>query len=149
MIPIVISTVSFLVPYPNNLVVVWQSVFVALFLMVYTPPTHKYLFCGGGLFFFRILQLGAGKIAIFLRPSVLGGPKFLFGRGEAIFFNKVINDQKQLMAKLSVSCVYANFSHFYLEIFSLRVFCLFKCPLKLSKKCLPLFSANSENVNTV
>ena len=40
------------------------------------------------------------------------------------------------MAKLSASCVHANFLHFYLGIFSLRIFCLYKCPLKLSKKCL-------------
>ena len=148
MIAIVISTVSHF--WSPILTTWWQS--GSLYLQPYfpwyiLPPPTNILW--GGLFFFRILQLGAGKIAIFLGPSVLGGPKFLFGRGEAIFFNKVINDQKQLMAKLSVSCVYANFSHFYLESFSLRVFCLFKSPLKLSKKCLLLFSANSENVNTV
>ena len=33
-------------------------------------------------------------------------------------------------------CVCANVSHFYLGIFSLRIFCLYKCPLKLSIKCL-------------
>ena len=32
------------------------------------------------------------------------------------------------MTKLSVSCVYANFSHFYLGIFCLRIFYLSKCP---------------------
>ena len=47
------------------------------------------------------------------------------------------------MAKLSVSCVYADFSHFYVGIFCLRIFCLLKCPLKLSKKCLLLFGKNS------
>ena len=47
------------------------------------------------------------------------------------------------MAKLSVSCAHANFSHFYSGIFPLRIFCLFKCPLKLSKKCLLLFGNNS------
>ena len=50
------------------------------------------------------------------------------------------------MAKLSVLCVHANFSHFYFVIFSLRIFCLFKCPLKLSKKCLLLFGNNSVKV---
>ena len=40
------------------------------------------------------------------------------------------------MAELSASCVHANFLHFYFWIFSLRIFCLYKCPLKLSKKCL-------------
>ena len=40
------------------------------------------------------------------------------------------------MAKLSTSCVHANFLHFYLGIFSLRIFCLYKCPMKLSEKCL-------------
>ena len=40
------------------------------------------------------------------------------------------------MTKLSALCVFANVSHFYLGIFSLRMFCLYKCPLKLSIKCL-------------
>ena len=40
------------------------------------------------------------------------------------------------MTKLSALCVFANVSHFYLGIFSLRIFCLYKCPLKLSIKCL-------------
>ena len=38
-----------------------------------------------------------------------------------------------LMAKWCVSCVYANFFHFYLGIFHLKVFCVLKCPFKLSK----------------
>ena len=42
-------------------------------------------------------------------------------------------NSRYLMAKLSVPCVYANFSHFYLGIFCLRILCLFKCPLKLKK----------------
>ena len=50
------------------------------------------------------------------------------------------------MATLSVSCVYANFSHFHLGIFRLRIFYLFKCPFKLSKKCLLLFGENSVKV---
>ena len=32
------------------------------------------------------------------------------------------------------------------EIFSLRIFSLFKCPLKLSKQCLLLFGNNSVKV---
>ena len=39
--------------------------------------------------------------------------------------------------------MHANFSHFYLGIFSLRIFCLFRFPLKLSKKCLLLSGNNS------
>ena len=50
------------------------------------------------------------------------------------------------MATLSVSCVYANFSHFHLGIFRMRIFCLFKFPFKLSKKCLLLFGENSVKV---
>ena len=42
--------------------------------------------------------------------------------------------------------VHANFSHFYLGIFSLRICYLFKCPLKLSKKFLLLFGNNSVKV---
>ena len=33
-----------------------------------------------------------------------------------------------LMAKLTASYVHANFSHFYLGILSLKIFCLFGCP---------------------
>ena len=47
------------------------------------------------------------------------------------------------MEKLSVLCVHGNFSHCYLGIFSLKIFYLFKCPLKISKKCLLLFGNNS------
>ena len=43
------------------------------------------------------------------------------------------------MAKLSVSCVYANFSHLYVGIFCLRIFYLFKCPFKLSKSVYSCF----------
>ena len=53
------------------------------------------------------------------------------------------------MAKLSVSCVHANFSHSYSGIFSFRIFCLFKCPLKLSKRYLLLFGNNSVKVWTL
>ena len=41
--------------------------------------------------------------------------------------------------KLSVSCVYANFSYFYLRIFCLKIFCLFKCPFKLLRKVFAIF----------
>ena len=75
---------------------------------------------------------------------------FLGEGGLAIFFHKGINDQScnwwQLMARLSSSCVHANFPHFYFGIFSLRIFCLFKCPLKLSKKWLLLLGINSVKV---
>ena len=50
------------------------------------------------------------------------------------------------MAKLSVSCEYANFPHLYLGIFRLRIFGLFKCPVKLSKNCLLLSGNNSVKV---
>ena len=44
-----------------------------------------------------------------------------------------------------VSCVYDNFSHFYLGV-SLRIFCPFKSPLKVSKKRFLLFGNNSVKV---
>ena len=48
----------------------WQSVFVSLFAMVYTPlprplPHPQICFCGAK-FFFHVLQLGAEKISNFL-----------------------------------------------------------------------------------
>ena len=42
-----------------------------------------------------------------------------------------------------------NFSHIYFGIFCLRIFDLFMCPLKLSKKYLLLFSNNSVKVQTL
>ena len=47
------------------------------------------------------------------------------------------------MEKLSALCVHGNFSHFCLGIFSFKIFCRFKCPLKISKKFLLLFGNNS------
>ena len=38
------------------------------------------------------------------------------------------------MEKLSVLCVHGNFSHIYLGIYCLKIFYLFKCPLKISEK---------------
>ena len=51
------------------------------------------------------------------------------------------------MAKLSASCVHANFSHLYLEFTLLKIFCPFECSLKLSKKCLLVFGNNSVKVS--
>ena len=45
--------------------------------------------------------------------------------------------------------VRTNFSHVYFGIFCLRIFGLFSCPLKLSKKYLLLFSNNSVKVQTL
>ena len=44
-----------------------------------------------------------------------------------------------------VLCIHANFSQFYLGIFSMKIFYLFKCPWKLSNKCLLLFGNNSNS----
>ena len=65
-IPIVISTTSHF--WCTNKFLV-ECIFI-LISMVYTPPNHHFLFFfffGGGVnFFFRVLQLGAGKILNFL-----------------------------------------------------------------------------------
>ena len=50
---ILISTIShFWSPTLTNF---WWSVFASLFSMVYTPPTHKYFFCGRQNFFSRLV----------------------------------------------------------------------------------------------
>ena len=50
------------------------------------------------------------------------------------------------MMVMDAPYVHTNFLHFYLGIFSLRIFCMFKCPLKLPKKCLLLLGNNSVKV---
>ena len=65
-IPNVVSTIShFLSP---TLTTFWQSVFVSLFSMVYTPPstpTHKYFFCGGENFFVCLVAIGLENFKFF------------------------------------------------------------------------------------
>ena len=150
MISIIISTISHF--WFVTLTNFWQSALVSLFSMLYTPPFPQMFFCGGQ-FFFHAVQLGAGKISNFWGASVLGGVLIsILGKGaQTVFFRKVINDQlcklkNMLMAKLSASCVHANFSHFYLEFTLLKIFCPFECSLKLSKKCLLVFGNNSVKV---
>ena len=55
--------------------------------------------------------------------------------GYTTFFHKAINGQSCKLKNSwsdgkikTASCVHANFSHFYLGILSLRIFCLFGCP---------------------
>ena len=138
---------SLFVPYPSNFMVV-LDVLVSFFPMVYTPPTHKYFFVVVKIFFVSWSQ-GLGKFQVSWGPSVLGDLISILGdggrRARCFLFHKGINDQSctQLIAKLSVLCVYATFSHFYLGIFCLKFFFLFKCPLKLSKKCLLQLGNNS------
>ena len=69
------------------------------------------------------------------------GTFFIFrekeGGGLDLFFHKNINDQscnlKNSWWQNYVSCVYANFSHFYLGMFCLRIFCLFKVSIQTLK----------------
>ena len=46
------------------------------------------------------------------------------------------------MTELSVSCAYANFSHFYLGVFYLRIFCL-ELVIETLKKVFNISSNNS------
>ena len=66
-IAIVSSTISHF--WSCTLTNLGQSVFV----MVYNPPTHKYFFCGGSKFYFRILQPGDRNISNFLGAFCIGG----------------------------------------------------------------------------
>ena len=136
MIPIAISAIShFCFPTLTNF---WWSVFVSLFSMVYTPlPTNIFLL---GNNFFCLVARGWEDFK-FLGELLYWGSliPFLGEGGQTIFFHKAINDQS---CKLK-NTVHANVSHFYLGIFSLKIFCLFECPSKLSKKCLLLFGNNS------
>ena len=78
-IPIVVSTIShFWFPAIANL---WQSVFASLFSMVYTTLTTNIFLWGTNFFFFMSYSQELRRFQIYLRPSVLGGPNFLFGRG--------------------------------------------------------------------
>ena len=138
MIPIVISTNSHSgSPSLTNL---WQSTFASLFSMVYTPPTYKYFFCGGIIFFFFLVFCSQGLVIfqISWRPSVLGIIIFFLGEGgQAIFFHKATNTY------------HVNSRTVDGKVFSLRIFCLFKGPLKLSKKGLLLLVINSVKVCTL
>ena len=102
------------------------------------PHSTNVFFCEGLIFFyFSCLVFRVWENFKFLGELI----SFLGKWGEAIFFHKGINEQS---CKLNNSwwqnyLLHANFSQFYLGIFFLRIFCLFKCPLKLSRKCLLLF----------
>ena len=92
MIPIVISTIShFWSPRLTNL---WQSVFVSLFSMVYSPPYPKVFFLQG-LIFFLYLVARAWEYFKFLGDLLYWGVliSFFGVGGQAIFFHKAISDQ--------------------------------------------------------
>ena len=66
-----------------------------------------------------------GDFLVYTSPSLIPQPKiFVFFVGLKVFF---------VSCSQGLGCVYANFSHFQLSIFRLRIFCLFKCPFRLSK----------------
>ena len=58
--------------------------------MLYILPTHKYFFVGGQTFF-RVLQLGGGKISNFLETFYFRGPNLLTRRGD--LEHKSMNNQ--------------------------------------------------------
>ena len=85
-----------------------------------------------------------------LGPVYSPYPQILFCRGKIFFSIKpsMTNhvNSRLVDGKLSASCVHTNFSLFYLGIFSLRIFCLFRFLLKLSKEYLLLFCNNPMKV---
>ena len=85
MIPIVISTISDL--WSPALTNFWQSLFVSLFSMVYTPPYPQiYIFLWGTILFFISCSQGLGRFQISWGASVLGRPNSIFGRGRIDHF---------------------------------------------------------------
>ena len=89
----------------------------------------------------------------FLGSFCIGGTEFFWGERGTRPFSSIkpsmtnhVNSRMVAGKIMCESCVHANFSHFYLGIFSLRIFCQFECPLILSKKCLLLFGNNSVKV---
>ena len=94
MILIVISKIShFSSPTLTNF---WQSVFVSLFFMVYTLPSHKYFFCGGrrGLNIFSCHIAKVQENFNFLGDLLYQEDLiyFLGEGGYVIFFHKATND---------------------------------------------------------
>ena len=78
------------------------------------------------------------------------GPNFLFRKGGARPFSSI----NRLMTshvwwQNYASYVHANFSHFYLGIFCLRISCLFQVSIETLKKCLLMFGNNCERMNNV
>ena len=136
MILTVISTISQF--WSPTLTTSWQSVFVFLFSMVYIPHPPTNIFFVGLEVFLHLQARGWENFKFLGGPSVLGGTNILFGRGDqAIFFHKAISIklfQENLMAKLSISCVYANFSPFQLRNFRLRIFCRVQVSIQTFKK---------------
>ena len=63
---------SLLVPYPNKFVVV--CICIIILHGIYNPQPTNIFYCGGLIFFFHILQLGAGNISNFLGTFCIGGP---------------------------------------------------------------------------
>ena len=151
MFRIIISTIyQFWSP---TLTTFWQSVFVPLFSMVYSPPNYKYISLWSIKLLFVSQGQGLRKFQISLGPSVSGGPNFLFARGGRVspfasIKPSVTNhiNSRIVMVKLSISSVYDNFCHSYLGIFHMRIFFMFKCTFRLAKKWLLLFDNNSMGV---
>ena len=61
---------SLLVPYHNKFLVV--GICILIFYGTYYPLPTNFFFCGG-LFFFCVLYLGAGKISNFMETFCIGG----------------------------------------------------------------------------
>ena len=80
---VVISTISHLVPYPNNFLAV--CICVLIFHGIYSTPTPPTNISFMGANFFLSCSKGLGKFQISWGPLVLGGPNFLFGR--KVFFS--------------------------------------------------------------
>ena len=91
-------------------------------------------------FFFASCSQGLGKFLSFSSEGWLGHllsiePSMMNHLNSRIVEGKII----------CFMCVCQLF-HFYQGIFSLSIFCLFKCSLKLSKKCSLFFGNNSVKV---
>ena len=136
---------SLFVPYPNNFVI------VCICNGIYSPlPTFFFFFfVRGSKFFLLSCSYELRTFQISWGPSVLGSPNLLLierARPFSSIKSSLTNNVKlrTVDGKLSASSVHTNFSHFYFGIFS-----LFKCPLKLPKKCLPLIGNNSVKVRTL
>ena len=80
---VVISTISHLVPYPNNFLAV--CICVLIFHGIYSTPTPPTNISFMGANFFLSCSKGLGKFQISWGLLVLGGPNFLFGR--KVFFS--------------------------------------------------------------
>ena len=139
---------SLLAPYPNKFAVV--CICIVIFHSIYSPLLTN-IFLRGAKFFLCLVARGWKYFKLlgdFLYWRVL--IFFLGERGLAIFFHKAINDQscklKNSWRQNYLLHVCMLTFHTYFGIFSLRIFCLFKSPPKLPKKCLLLLGINSVKV---